>query len=74
MIEDIEPFPDEDPLEPEIVVRRVDEEPEERPGGRFGRFIPKMSETTARVVVAIPWARGPEGFAVPDEIRELLDG
>ena len=52
--ERIEPFGDEEPLEPEIVVRRVDER-EERPGGRFGRFIPKMSETTARVVVAIPW-------------------
>ncbi len=55
MIEDIDPFPDEEPLEPEIVVRRVEEEPEGRPGGRFDRFIPKMSETTARVVVAIPW-------------------
>ena len=47
-------YPEEDPLDPEIVVRRV-EEPRERPGGPFGRFIPKMSETTARVVVAIPW-------------------
>jgi len=52
MIEDLEPFPDEEPLEPEIVVRRIEEPPEEGPGGRFGRFIPKMSETTARVVVA----------------------
>jgi phosphatidate cytidylyltransferase len=47
-----EPFEDE-PLEPEIVVRRGDEEePKQR---RRLRFIPEMSETTARVVVAIPW-------------------
>jgi phosphatidate cytidylyltransferase len=56
MIEDIDPFRDDEPLEPEIVVRRVEEEPEEEPrGNRFRRLIPEMSETTARVVVAIPW-------------------
>ncbi len=48
-----EPF-EEEPLEPEITVRRVDEEDEAGPRRRF-RLIPKMSETTARVVVAIPW-------------------
>jgi phosphatidate cytidylyltransferase len=48
-----EPF-EEEPLEPEIIVRRGDEErPERRRGLR--RLIPEMSETTARVVVAIPW-------------------
>ena len=26
------------------------------------------------VVTAIPWERGPDGFAVPDEIHRLLDG
>jgi phosphatidate cytidylyltransferase len=55
MIEDIDPFPEEDPVEPEIVVRRVEEEPDEERGRGFRRFIPEMSETTARVVVAIPW-------------------
>jgi phosphatidate cytidylyltransferase len=51
--EDIDPF-EEEPHEPEIVVRRVDER--EKPGGwRRFRLIPEMSETTARVVVAIPW-------------------
>jgi phosphatidate cytidylyltransferase len=64
MLEDIEPpsfdfGPDEpepeEPLEPEIVVTRAGdgEEPERE---RVYRFLPKMSETTARVVVAIPWA------------------
>jgi phosphatidate cytidylyltransferase len=49
-----EPFEEEEPLEPEIVVTRVErEEPEKK---RLYRFLPKMSETTARVVVAIPWA------------------
>jgi phosphatidate cytidylyltransferase len=52
-----EPFEEElfedEPLEPEIVVRRVEEEPAGRTG--FRRLIPEMSETTARVVVAIPW-------------------
>jgi phosphatidate cytidylyltransferase len=48
-----EPF-EEEPQEPEIVVTRVErEEPEKK---RLYRFLPKMSETTARVVVAIPWA------------------
>jgi phosphatidate cytidylyltransferase len=49
---DDEPFEDE-PLEPEIMVRRVEEEGPTRTG--FRRLIPEMSETTARVVVAIPW-------------------
>jgi phosphatidate cytidylyltransferase len=54
-----EPFEDElfeeEPFaeEPEIVVRRRGEEPAPRTG--FRRLIPEMSETTARVVVAIPW-------------------
>ena len=49
-----EPEPREpEPREPEIVVRRV-EEGEEEPRRRL-RLIPKMSETTSRVVVAIPW-------------------
>jgi phosphatidate cytidylyltransferase len=53
---EVEPFEDEpfadEPAEPEIVVRRVEEG-----DGRRGlsRLIPEMSETTARVVVAIPW-------------------
>ena len=46
-----EPY-DEGELEPEIVVRRGREQ--DRPGG-WRRLIPEMSETTARVVVAIPW-------------------
>jgi phosphatidate cytidylyltransferase len=51
---DPEPF-EEEPLEPEIVVTRAgdEEEPERK---RFYRFLPRMSETTSRVVVAIPWA------------------
>jgi phosphatidate cytidylyltransferase len=49
-----EPEPREpEPREPEIVVRRV-EEGEEEPRRRL-RLIPEMSETTSRVVVAIPW-------------------
>jgi phosphatidate cytidylyltransferase len=50
-----DPF-EEEPLEPEIIVRRASEEKERR-GARRGlrRLIPEMSETTARVVVAIPW-------------------
>jgi phosphatidate cytidylyltransferase len=47
-------YPEEE-LEPEIVVRRVDDEPDEGRGRGFRRLIPEMSETTARVVVAIPW-------------------
>jgi phosphatidate cytidylyltransferase len=52
-----EPFEDEpfaEPLEPGIIVRRVDEEEKAGPRRRF-RLVPEMSETTARVVVAIPW-------------------
>ncbi len=54
MVEDLDPFEDE-PREPEIIVRRASEE--EETGGRHGlkRLVPEMSETTARVVVAIPW-------------------
>lgn len=26
------------------------------------------------VVMAVPWARGPDGFELPEVIRELLDG
>ena len=26
------------------------------------------------VVAACPWARGDDGFALPDEIHDLLDG
>jgi phosphatidate cytidylyltransferase len=51
-----EPEPEpEEPLEPEIVVTRAEraEAPQRQ---RIYRFLPKMSETTARVVVAIPWA------------------
>jgi phosphatidate cytidylyltransferase len=52
----IDPF-EEDPFaeeqaEPEIVVRRLQED---EPRRRRFRLIPEMSETTARVVVAIPW-------------------
>jgi phosphatidate cytidylyltransferase len=46
-----EPF---DELEPEIVVRRGGDEQETKPRRRL-KLIPEMSETTARVVVAIPW-------------------
>ena len=49
-------FPDEEPLEPEITVRRGGEEESEPRFRGFRRLIPEMSETTARVVVAIPWA------------------
>jgi phosphatidate cytidylyltransferase len=56
MADRIDPF-EEDPFaeeqaEPEIIVRRADGD--ERRRRRF-RLIPEMSETTARVVVAIPW-------------------
>ncbi len=51
---DPEPPPEEDPRELEIRVTRM--ETEGRPAaGRRLRLIPRMSETTARVVVAIPW-------------------
>jgi phosphatidate cytidylyltransferase len=46
---DVDPFE-----EPEIVVRRVEAEEEPSPKRRL-KLIPKMPETTARVVVAIPW-------------------
>ncbi|MGA8217372.1 MAG: phosphatidate cytidylyltransferase [Solirubrobacterales bacterium] len=49
-------YPDEDYLEPEIVVRRAGDEEDENPKRRLKKLIPEMSETTARVVVAIPWA------------------
>jgi phosphatidate cytidylyltransferase len=48
-----EPFED-DPLQPEIVVRRGGSEEEPKPKRRL-KLLPEMSETTARVVVAIPW-------------------
>ncbi len=48
-----EPFAEE-PLEPEIIVRRVDVEEKAGRRRRF-RLLPEMSETTARVLVAIPW-------------------
>ncbi|HEU4980539.1 MAG TPA: phosphatidate cytidylyltransferase [Solirubrobacterales bacterium] len=49
-----EPPPEEGPRELEIRVTRI--ESDESPGaGRRLRLIPPMSETTARVVVAIPW-------------------
>jgi phosphatidate cytidylyltransferase len=46
-----EPF-EEEPFEPEIVVRRGGGEKKPR---RRLKLVPEMSETTARVVVAIPW-------------------
>ena len=49
-----EPFEDE-PLEPEIIVRRAGDDEAPRRGRGRRRLIPEMSETTARVVVAIPW-------------------
>jgi phosphatidate cytidylyltransferase len=49
-------YPEEEPLEPEIIVRRTGEEETEPRSRGFRRLIPEMSETTARVVVAIPWA------------------
>ena len=50
-----ERFAEEEPFaEPEIVVRRVGED--EKGGGRRRfRLLPEMSETSARIVVAIPW-------------------
>ena len=53
-----QPFEEEpfgEPLEPEIVVTRSADEEEPKPKRRL-KLIPEMSETTARVVVAIPWA------------------
>jgi phosphatidate cytidylyltransferase len=49
--DDIEPFADE-PAEEQIVVTAPGRE---RRGRGWRRFVPEMSETTARVVVAIPW-------------------
>ena len=49
-------YPEEEPLEPEIIVRRTGEEETEPRSRGFRHLIPEMSETTARVVVAIPWA------------------
>ena len=46
---------EEEPIDREIVVRRVDDEGGRERGRGFRRFIPEMSETTARIVVAIPW-------------------
>jgi phosphatidate cytidylyltransferase len=51
---DPEPPPEEDPRELEIRVTRIETEGRP-PAGRRLRLIPRMSETTARVVVAIPW-------------------
>jgi len=57
--ENLDPFEndlfEDDPREPEIVVRRTGDEQEARRGRGLRRLIPEMSETTARVVVAIPW-------------------
>src|SRR4051794_24073331 len=47
---------EEEPLEPEIIVRRTGEGAAEPRTRGFRRLVPEMSETTARVVVAIPWA------------------
>jgi phosphatidate cytidylyltransferase len=44
-----------EPVEREIVITRAGDEPSEAEPGRFQRLLPEMSETTARVVVAIPW-------------------
>src|SRR6185295_5278526 len=46
---------EDDPREPEIVVRRTGDEQEAGRGRGLRRLIPEMSETTSRVVVAIPW-------------------
>ncbi len=60
MVEKLDPF-DHDPFEemppePEIIVRRADDDEKSPSRGRgLKRLIPEMSETTARVVVAIPW-------------------
>jgi phosphatidate cytidylyltransferase len=60
VVEKLDPF-DRDPFEelppePEIVVRRAGDDEKAHGRGRgLKRLIPEMSETTARVVVAIPW-------------------
>jgi phosphatidate cytidylyltransferase len=46
-------FEEEEPVEREIIITRPGEEEEPEP--RWRRLLPEMSETTARVVVAIPW-------------------
>jgi phosphatidate cytidylyltransferase len=48
-------YPEEDPLEPEITVTRIGENEGRGSGRRLKNLVPEMSETTARVVVAIPW-------------------
>src|SRR3954454_14011882 len=54
MIEDFNSL-EEEPLEPEITVRRPGAEEGEPASPGWRGLIPEMSETTARVVVAIPW-------------------
>jgi phosphatidate cytidylyltransferase len=58
-VENLDPFEDnlfaDEPREPEIVVRRAADEEERAPRRGLKRLVPEMSETTARVVVAIPW-------------------
>ncbi|MFL5907438.1 MAG: phosphatidate cytidylyltransferase [Solirubrobacterales bacterium] len=44
---------EEEPVEREIIISRPGEEAEPEP--RWRRLLPEMSETTARIVVAIPW-------------------
>jgi phosphatidate cytidylyltransferase len=43
----------EEPVDREIILRAPGEEDEPEP--RWRRLLPEMSETTARIVVAIPW-------------------
>jgi phosphatidate cytidylyltransferase len=43
----------EEPVEREIILRRPEDE--DKPEPRWRRLLPEMSETTARIVVAIPW-------------------
>jgi phosphatidate cytidylyltransferase len=58
MSENIDPFEDDlfedEPREPEIIVRRTATGEKSAPRRGLKRLIPEMSETTARVVVAIP--------------------
>jgi phosphatidate cytidylyltransferase len=50
-------YAEEEPFEePEIIVRRGGEEEDRGPRRSLKKLVPEMSETTARVVVAIPWA------------------
>jgi phosphatidate cytidylyltransferase len=57
--ENLDPFEDDlfedPPREPEIVVRRGKDERQTRRGHGLRRLVPEMSETTARVMVAVPW-------------------